>query len=87
MHPRVDEEQRAVRVDDVYGFTGVSIEIHGPPNIATRCGALLVAAVTATRPTTIIAPSAARETSERVVRMIGSMKVVPNQMPGVARFV
>src|SRR5258705_11581338 len=47
-------------VDASYGFTGVSIEIHGPPNIAVRCVAPFVAAVTATRPTTIIAPSAAR---------------------------
>jgi len=67
----------------MYGLTGVSIEIHGPPNIASRCGAFPVAAVTAASPTTITAPNAARETSERVVRMICSLKVVPDQMPRV----
>src|SRR5690349_12567164 len=66
--------------DATYGFTGDSIEIHGPPNIAPY-GVLFVAAVTATSPTTSVAPSAARETNERVMRMIGSLRVVLDQMP------
>jgi hypothetical protein len=42
----------------------------------------LVPAVTAASPASIVAPSAARDMSEREVRMIDSLKVVSDQMPG-----
>jgi hypothetical protein len=51
------------------------MEIHGPPNIAAARD-VLVAAVTAASPASIVAPNAARDPRERVMRMIDSLKVV-----------